>query len=357
MTGLPSTRQNSLPVPDTQRKPKIRRLRRRKDRDGLVAALTWQDWELYEDGEVADVGARTRRDALVALVDLDGGLHPDALAIALADDHEGVRLWALASAESVDSLEEQHLTTIAYAAASWPEGTHDDAFERAVVLLERDPVFGVREYSRAALNHDAPLDDRTRATIERLADRADGTAGWDEVLAAALDVPTSRPRVEPLLELGAERVPHRIDEALEMPGRRPGAIRALGLRRDSALVGDLVEHLEDPDPAIRREVAVALGRIKHPSAIGELFDAAQDDSYEVRDAAMKALDGFGTVAVTAAVLAAQGEPPAAQIESGGHQPPQQLPAASNYHAGESPHRSGGLIARMRHVGLLPCELP
>jgi hypothetical protein len=335
------------------KKPKVRKLRRRGDRDGLLAALDWHDWVLA-GGQPADQGAPVRLEALDALVTNDDGVAPDVLAIALADDHEALRLRAL---ELVGELDPGSSDVVAESIAAWPPDAHPAAHERAVAALAADPAPAAGAYTAAALASPEPLDDRTRETIVRLADAAEGKLGWDEVAAAALEADPEAPRADVLLELVTQRVPGRLHDALAMESRRRGAIRALGLLRDAKVLEELMELLGDRDPAIRREAAIALGRIKHPAAIGELFAAAQDEEYAVRDAAMAALDGFGTVAVTAAVIATRSElaglgsgnadapPPAAAqilgqpaVASADHAPAPAAPFGG---------RRAGLVSRLR----------
>ena len=311
------------------KKPKVRKLRRKGDREGLLAALDWHEWVLA-GGQPADQGAPVRLEALDALVTHDDGLAPDVLVIALADDHEAIRLRAL---ELAGQLDQGGVDLVAETIAAWPPGDHPAAHERAVEALTVDPAPAAGSYTAAAVASPEPLDERTRETIVRLADAADGKLGWDEVAAAALEADPEAPRTDVLLELASERVPDRLHDALAMASRRRGAIRALGLRRDAKVLGELMELLGDHDPAIRREAAIALGRIKHPAAIGELFAAAQDEEYAVRDAAMAALDGFGTVAVTAAVIATRSE--LAGLGSGDADVP---PAATEIQGQPAPER-------------------
>lgn len=74
---------------------------------------------------------------------------------------------------------------------------------------------------------------------------------------------------------------------------REGAVRALGLLRDSRAVPALVEALQDASFWVRMPAALALGHIGDPAAIPALEAATKDPEAVVRKAATEALKRMG----------------------------------------------------------------
>jgi len=64
------------------------------------------------------------------------------------------------------------------------------------------------------------------------------------------------------------------------PQIRGGAARMLGMMENRRSVPSLHESLQDPVDWVRGEVAMALGRICHPSSVAYLEPVLQDAGYE-----------------------------------------------------------------------------
>lgn len=81
------------------------------------------------------------------------------------------------------------------------------------------------------------------------------------------------------------------------PQKRLAAVQKLRALGDPAAVTALAEALRDPEPAIRTEVAAALGDFKHPVAVQALLSGLRDHAEAVQEAAAQALKRNGDATV------------------------------------------------------------
>jgi HEAT repeat protein len=150
------------------------------------------------------------------------------------------------------------------------------------------------------------------------------TDGWGVVAEALRDRAgeSVTPREAAVLAWIGPRLPlEPLLSALEDPARRAWAAVALGFTRDRRAREPLRDLLDADAPGLRRAAVEAIGRLKDPAALAALVGASYDDTYEVRDAALTALNEFGVVAVAASMMAATqptesalpAPPPAAQL--------------------------------------------
>lgn len=70
-----------------------------------------------------------------------------------------------------------------------------------------------------------------------------------------------------------------------------------------AIVPVVIRLLNDPDPAVRRNAVIALGRIERPAAVGPLVERLRDPDAGVREASAWALGNLGEVALDQAGMA------------------------------------------------------
>ncbi len=112
----------------------------------------------------------------------------------------------------------------------------------------------------------------------------------------AIDSPTARAGIRQCLTLPSDS--GRFDAI------RCQAVRSCGNRRDSGAAAKLATILTDADPTIRREAAIALGRIGDKSTAPALYSALGDPdrfaAWSVRSAIRK-LDAWDTEAIKAAL--------------------------------------------------------
>jgi len=77
------------------------------------------------------------------------------------------------------------------------------------------------------------------------------------------------------------------------------AMRRMGAESDHLAVSDLIEHLDDADPGVRQEAALALGRIGGPEAVAALVRELTGPESDVRPEAVRALGMTGDPAAIA----------------------------------------------------------
>jgi hypothetical protein len=117
------------------------------------------------------------------------------------------------------------------------------------------------------------------------------------------------------------------------------AIEIVGELRHPSGIEWLRGKLADADPRTRRAAAAAIGRIKHPVGVEALLEATLDEDFDVREEAMRALDGLGSAGtawslanVASGLLDGQEQKPALPPETvrrlgQAAQPPQPQPPA------------------------------
>ncbi|MBC7315517.1 MAG: HEAT repeat domain-containing protein, partial [Chloroflexi bacterium] len=143
---------------------------------------------------------------------------------------------------------------------------------------------------------------------------------WEacRALAATAGLYSERPRlgtslaVRPSRAMSFAELREAIAAKLHSPEPyvRAAAAEALGLWRQTGVIGMLVEALQDEDPSVRSSAATALGHIGDQEALKPLVAALKDPSLWVRRAATEALGRIGDVhAVSALQAVLQREPP------------------------------------------------
>jgi hypothetical protein len=263
---------------------------------GLLAVLQPRSKDFIEETSgVYDVGWQRRADAARHLATAEGEKVTPALCDALGDVTPAVRIEALRSLAGRPDADEG---VVMGALLAWPE---EDARAAAEAPLREHAELspeGAMRMLEAYL--DAPGGvELSHAWVRDIAALADDVHLRPLVAAgvrAELEADDDLPRVRQLLEAGAALATPLVVAELAHE-RRPAAIRLLGRMRHDAATPSLVELVDDPAPAIRHAAVVALGEIKDPHAIDALLRHTADDDYDVRDAALRALDGFGTAAV------------------------------------------------------------
>jgi HEAT repeat protein len=268
----------------------VRRLARHGDVSGLVRAAAFRDDVNERDGRGIDLGAATRRAAIVALGEREEEPARAAVRAATHDSDAEVRAIAIAAVrasgdgEAVPALvpawreaaERPEVADVlvdladpsladAYAGALVNEGDDEDTILLAELLGRTTPEFAT-------------------ALVGALAARL-GEEGGPGARAGALVAAAGEPAVEPAIA------------ALSEPAARVRASEALGALRDTRGVAPLVRLVDDPQPAVRRAAVRSLGELRDARAVQALLSAARDDDFAVRSAAVDALNELGAVAV------------------------------------------------------------
>jgi HEAT repeat protein len=307
-----------------RRAPNVARLRKRDDVDGLIGALDWSEPVGLGDGRTADLGVGVRREAAAALAGSGSPAAVQGLLVALGDADEEVRLIAVAALRARGGVSAAQ--ALGAASAAWRATPYARARAAAVAgaVASRSPE-ALRTHVDALLAGDAPLDDGARDDLEDLVSSQPAvTDGWGVVAEALRDRAgeSVAPREAAVLAWIGPRLPlEPLLSALEDPARRAWAAVALGFTRDRRAREPLRDLLDADAPGLRRAAVEAIGRLKDPAALAALVGASYDDTYEVRDAALTALNEFGVVAVAASMMAATqptesalpAPPPAAQL--------------------------------------------
>jgi HEAT repeat protein len=285
----------------SNRRPRVERMSRKGDVEGLCRALGYRDRVALRDGESADVGAPVRREALQALHEAEGEGVVEAVAAALAeDDDAGVRV------EAGRALRAQRATGAMVDALVRP---HDELPVEARAELEsglreaEDPSLGGLFAERLIADGGDPGDGE-RDLLEKLISRAQEDSRLAVASASVSELATEDPgrreRAVFVLSCLGSAGTEALRDALDQP-RRAQAAWALGRLRDSAALPDLMALLEDDEPPVRAAAARALGTIRDPRAVEALLRASTDEEFVVRDASLEAIDQLGTAAVAFAV--------------------------------------------------------
>jgi HEAT repeat protein len=288
------------------RAPKVEKLRRRNDVDGLVRALGYQDLVRDREGQVFDMGVELRERAVGALAGMDGQPATDALLRALGDPAESVRMAAvrgLRGRDDAGAAEE-----LASAVANWTEPHYATARGEALEALVslRDPA-APRLLVAGLVARETELDPEADAEmLRRVTDAGghDALAGTVDDLVARLRDASGQARVRSLLVWLAPDSVDPLIRALDDRAARRDAIFALGAIHDSRAVEKLCAILIGEDEeGMRTAAAWALGEIKDPSAVEPLLVASADPDYHVRSEASASFDKLGNVAIAVAMSA------------------------------------------------------
>jgi HEAT repeat protein len=341
-----------------RRPPKVEKLKRAANVEGLVRALHYEDPIHDRDGRLVDLGTTVREAAAAALAEMDGPEVRDGLMQALQDPEESVR------AATILALRERGGTAgvepLVWAVTSWTEPERAQVRSEALEALVsmRDPA-APQHAAAQLLTRPEELTEADALALRRLVD-----AGGDEAVGATIDdlvvalrEGSAPGRAGALLVVLA---PHSVEPLvglLDDPRVCEPAALALGSMHDSRAVDPLCALLiEADDTAVRRAAAWALGEIRDPAAVEALLVATGDRDYAVRTAAITGFDNLGNAAIAVAMSALlrpaleNGSRPAAEMEQANDGPPEAvettvLPPLSERPTQQSPQPSLPLRAR------------
>jgi len=293
-----------------RRPPKVAKLARKGDLDGLRQALRYEDRFVDSDGVEWDRAVPIRVEAAAALSRFYGPVVTEGLAAALDDDYPAVRLAAVRGIG--DLGEPAAVEPLVRAVASWDEEIDGEAVECARRTLVRWQLEGLPE---AMVEHlvrrgAPPLEQRHQAILKDLLAADPRGPAAPRSVAAALLGELERP-AQDVDAAAAERVlgwiafaaGETVVEALRSGGAPPAVARVAGALRDSRAVEPLVPLLTHPEVEMRRSAAAALGDLSDTRAVPSLLGATQDPDQSVRDAASTALNSMGMAAVIVGLAA------------------------------------------------------
>ncbi len=279
--------------------PNIRRLKRRRTIEPLIAALRYEDKVLDTADQVSDLGVPVRCEAAEALGELGD---PDGIeaviAAAVADPDDRVRKAAVSAiAATLEGVERP----VKADQARDGEGT--------------TPASAQHRFSRVQLARtlliagDDKLIDSHRELLLDIFGAEPGNDLGDVI-------------VREMVQALADRRPHVVRRAVELivahagdhieivlpalrdPVRAAWAARALGEIRNNRALGPLVAAMRSADAEVRRACIWALGEMADSRAVATLMAATSDDDYDVRRGALEALDKLGSIAVIGGVARA-----------------------------------------------------
>ena len=287
-----------------KRRPNVEKLGRKRDVDGLIRALGYEDVVRSRDGQVVDLGAPVRRDATDALSEIETHAAFEGLLRALDDPLPAVRVVAVRGLRRRgDPLAVEQLTS---AATNWIEPVYEEARAEAVEALAflRDPTTP-RRVAAGLLTRAADLTESDGPVLRKLAH----AGGHDALLSTIADLVnrlrdgTATDRTCRLLVwLAPHSVEPLVDALAVVPARR-AAIAALGAAHDSRAVEGLCSVLlSEDEPEVRAAAARALGEIRDPAAIEALLLASGDGNYEIRSAATESFDRLGNAGIAMALM-------------------------------------------------------
>lgn len=291
-----------------RRAPRIDKLQKAGDVEGLRAALDYSDSSASEDGTVWGLPAPARAEAAAALATFDGTVVEEGLAHALSDPDAKVRETALdriaerSSPVAVDALLDGVI--------GWPYPDGYETLEKALATLVGWAPPGIAEtYVRKLLEPGAPeLDERHEDALGALtgADPAGEAAetGVTDLLVAELDEFHTTARTERIQRIlgwlgdeGANAVLRRLESGVA----GAAVVRAAGSIQDARAVEPLVAMIGSSEATTRAAAARALGQLNDTRAVQALTAATQDPSHVVRAAASDALNRMGVAAVIVGV--------------------------------------------------------
>jgi HEAT repeat protein len=333
-----------------KRPPKIEKLERKPDVDGLVRALGYEDPITDRDGQFADLGAPVRREAVEALARIGTAAADDGLLRALGDPEASVRA---AAARGLRGRSDSRVTeALTAAAVEWTEPQFASARTEAVEALASlgDPAVA-RGAAAALLGRTSDLDDGDADVLRRLTEAgghdAAGTTVDDLVGRLRKGDPSTRARA-----LLVWLAPHSVEpliRTLDDPVAQVDAAVALGAAHDSRAVERLCSLvLTGETPAARAAAAWALGEIMDQAAVPTLLAAAADEDYRVRREAVASFDRLGNPAIALAMstlvrpmIENGAKPSLPEIEQGPVAEPEPEPAgATPDPAGATPDPAG-----------------
>jgi len=291
------------------RAPRIRKLRRRGDVAGLVAALGYVEPVYVGDGSYVDSGVDLRVKALRALADLASPSDVPEIAIALQDPDPTVRRLGVRVVRKLGP--ESAVEALAATLAGPADAAFVEARLEALEALEELESRGVERIARPVAL--AVVDGGDRVALDHVTRDAlmgfveQGPAQDASALVEALvdRLPSMNGALENgqvvLSWLGDHSVSPLIEALEREGGYREPAVAVLGSIRDSQALGPLAGILEDRRPHVRRVAVWALGELHDPRAAEALMRATMDDEYIVRRQAGEALDAMGSIALMAGV--------------------------------------------------------
>jgi HEAT repeat protein len=306
-----------------RRRPKIAKLKKAGNVEGLQEALSYSDRTSASDGSVLDLGAPTRIAAAKALAEIDEPPARDALLTGLHDPSPEVRLAVVEAIGGLDTPIDP--APLVDRLAAWRTPEDQEVAARALDLLADAKLERMAERLVARLldPETPPLRDGDRDAVNRLLavdPRGPGAAPAlsDSVLALLEEgdqnIGEERAR-EVLVWLGPAAADGLI-KAFEAGRREPVLVEVAGILGDARLLEPLIEILEDDDPLLRALSATALAGLTDTRAVPALLRATQDPEQPVRYAASEALNSGGIAAVIVGVASVVQEALATQIEAG-----------------------------------------
>jgi HEAT repeat protein len=285
------------------RAPKLDKLRRKGDVDGLARALSYTSTRTEADGRMVDDGIEVRLEAAAALADQDDPRAHDALVRALSDPEEEVRVAAIRGLrQRGDPAAVEPLMIVVQ---SWLGPERERSREEALDGLAEmaDPEM-LRRTAADLAGRSMDYAAADAAIVSRLAVAAerDGIRASVDELVDDLREPATALRARTLLAwMGAESVEPLIGVLGDELARGPAAL-VLGSIRDSRAVEPLASLLRTCDDAEARKAAAwALGEIRDPAAVEALLAATADEDYAVRAEAGASFDKLGNAGVAIAL--------------------------------------------------------
>lgn len=295
-----------------RRPPKVDKLRRNGDLEGLRAALTYRDRVFDRRGLPNDLGIGVRLEAVKALAEFYGPVVALALGEALGDEDPDVRACA---AEGIRSLRvPAEVDRLVIGVVEWPVPPYGAAAEAALATLAELRTEAL--VSRMAV---VMVDSHAELTPERHGQALDTLVAADPTGPYAACRPAIRHLLAMLRERPEpgtaarvtwvlERVAHwgidRLVGALSDPELQTAAAHLLGRARATQAVDHLIALLEAHEKAdVRRAAASALGEIRATDSVESLLVATRDPEYSVREAAGGALDRLGAAGLILGIAA------------------------------------------------------
>ena len=249
-------------------KPRIRRMRRRGDVDGLVAALGYTDLIGMGRGETSDSGVSVRLKALSALSEIADDEDVAGIAIGLRDRDPLVRQTTARVVNELGPLGAADALAAAAVGPAHPDfkGARADALA-VLGAIEGSAESDAKRLVRAIVagGSQAALDEFTQeALIAAVEDAPHGEV--DALVAELIDqlssLNGSLEAAQAILSWIGRRSVHALIRALGREnGCRQPAVEVLGAIRDSEALEPLAKILEDRHPDVRRSGGVGARRI------------------------------------------------------------------------------------------------
>lgn len=288
--------------------PRIRRMRRREDIDGLVEALAYVNFVDLEGVEPVDLGIRVRIEALRALADHAGPGDAARIAVALRDQDPRVRQIAVRVIRGIDPRAVVDLL----AATVVGPGDPDFVEARLEALDVLEELAGGGAAGMAARLASAVVNDAAASLDQVTQDAFRGfleQSSRQEVAGLIADLIDRLPTMNGGLEhaqvvlswLGPASVDPLIQALDREGGYREPAAAVLGAIRDTRALEPLTSIIDDRRADVRRVTVWALGELRDPRAAEPLMKATMDNEYVVRKQAGEALDAMGSIALMAGV--------------------------------------------------------